>query len=71
MFIKKTEDPNYIEKINDMRMRRKKLKVSIKELAEYLGISRSALSQAESFYASISDKTLESINKYLDNKEVK
>ena len=71
MAIKKIEDPKYIEKINNMRMRRKKLKVSIKELALYLGISRSALSQAEGFQATISDRTLELINKYLDNKEVK
>lgn len=69
MTTKRIEDLNYIEKINKMRMRRKKLKVTLKELAEYLGISRSALSQAESFYATISDGTLESINKYLDYKE--
>lgn len=68
--MKKIEDPNYINEINGMRMRRKRLKVSIKELSEYLGISRSALSQAEAFSASISNKTLKSINEYLNKKEV-
>ena len=69
--MKKIENKDYIDAINNMRMRRKRLRVSIKELSDYLGISRSSLSQAEAFIASISDRTLELINKYLDDKEVK
>ena len=68
--MKKTENKDYIDAINNMRMRRKRLRVSIKELSDYLGISRSSLSQAEAFIASISDKTLKSINEYLNKKEV-
>ena len=66
--MKRVEDENYINQINNMRMIRKKLKVSLKELGEFLGISRSALSQAEAFKYSISDYTIEKINEYLDNK---
>ena len=66
--MKRVENENYINQINNMRMRRKKFKVSLKELGEYLGISRSALSQAEAFKYSISDYTIDKINEYLNNK---
>ena len=41
----KINNENYIAEMCKIRLKRKKLKISIKEVAEYLGISRSAISQ--------------------------
>lgn len=58
----------YIDKVNAIRMQRKLLGVSIKEVAEYIGISRSAISQYEGFKATLSEDTIKKIEEYLDKK---
>ena len=59
----------YIQQVNNIRLRRKLLKISIKEVAEYIGISRSAISQYEGFKATLSKDTILKIEEYLDSKE--
>ena len=61
--------PEYIQQVNNIRLRRKLLKISIKEVAEYIGISRSAISQYEGFKATLSKDTILKIEEYLDSKE--
>lgn len=58
-----------IQQVNNIRLRRKLLKISIKEVAEYIGISRSAISQYEGFKATLSKDTILKIEEYLDSKE--
>lgn len=59
----------YINRVNSLRMKRKQTKTSIKEVAEFIGISRSAISQYEGFKATLSADTISKIEEYLDNKE--
>jgi transcriptional regulator with XRE-family HTH domain len=58
----------YINKVNSLRMIRKQLKISIKEVAENIGISRSAISQWEGFRATLSKDTISKIETYLEFK---
>lgn len=67
--IKKFDNPEYVEMMCKLRIRRKVLGVSLKELSEALGISRSALSQFESLKATLSDGIIREYIKYLDKKE--
>ena len=60
--------PEYIQQVNNIRLRRKLLEISIKEIAEYIGISRSAVSQYEGFKASLGKNTILKIEEYLDTK---
>ena len=57
----KINNKEYIDKVNELRMLRKRLKLSLKQVGENLNISRSALSQFEAFRATLS---YENIKKY-------
>ena len=59
-------DEKYIIEMCKIRLKRKKLKISIKEVAEYLGISRSAISQYEGLRATLSDEMINEYKNYLD-----
>ena len=62
-------DEKYIIEMCKIRLKRKKLKISIKEVAEYLGISRSAISQYEALRATLSDEMIDRYKNYLDMRE--
>lgn len=59
----------YINKVNLIRMERKALKISIKEVAEAIGKSRSAISQYEGFKATLSKETISDIEEFLYSKK--
>lgn len=65
----KINETEYILKMNELRLRRKKLKLSIKAIAEELGISRSAISQYEALRATLSDETIAKYEAILERKE--
>lgn len=65
----KINDTEYILKMNELRLRRKKLKLSIKAIAEELGISRSAISQYEGLRATLSDETIVKYEAILEREE--
>lgn len=65
----KINNTEYILKMNELRLRRKKLKLSIKAIAEELGISRSAISQYEALRATLSDETIAKYEAILERKE--
>lgn len=65
----KINNEGYILEMCRIRLKRKKLKISIKEVAEYLGISRSAISQYEGLRATLSDEMIDRYKNYLDMKE--
>lgn len=65
----KIDNSNYISKMNELRLRRKKLKLSIKIIAEELGISRSAISQYEGLRATLSENTIKKYEEILNKKE--
>ena len=62
----KINNENYILEMCKIRLKRKKLKISIKEVAEYLGISRSAISQYEGLRVTLSDDMIDRYKNYLD-----
>lgn len=65
----KINDTEYILKMNELRLRRKKLKLSIKAIAEELGISRSAISQYEGLRATLSDETIRKYEEIIEREE--
>ena len=65
----KINNENYIAEMCKIRLKRKKLKISIKEVAEYLGISRRAIIQYEGLRAILSDEMIDRYKNYLDMRE--
>ena len=65
----KIENQEYIMKMMELRLLRKKLRLSLKDISEELGITRSALSQYESLRATLSDETIRKYEKFLKRKE--
>ena len=65
----KINNENYIVEMCKIRLKRKKLKISIKQVAEYLGISRSAISQYEALRATLSETTIKRYKDYLNMME--
>lgn len=62
----KINDERYILEMCRIRLKRKKLHISIKQVAEYLGISRSAISQYEGLRATLSDEMIDRYKDYLN-----
>lgn len=65
----KISTENYIMRMNNLRLQRKKLRLTLKDVAEELGISRSALSQYEGLRATLSEKTIKKYENYLEEME--
>lgn len=66
----KLDDERYISKVNELRMLRKRLRLTLKEVGERLNISGSALSQFEGFRATLSDETIEKYERLLKKVQI-
>ncbi|HHD2772852.1 helix-turn-helix transcriptional regulator [Clostridium perfringens] len=62
----KLDDEEYISKVNELRMLRKKLRLTLKEVGERLNISGSALSQFEGFRATLSNENIKKYERLLE-----
>ncbi|MDM0556534.1 helix-turn-helix transcriptional regulator [Clostridium perfringens] len=62
----KINNKEYIDKVNELRMLRKRLKLSLKQVGENLNISRSALSQFEAFRATLSNENIKKYERLLE-----
>lgn len=64
----KLANKDYINKITELRMKRKQLRLTIDEVAKYIGISRSAISQFEAYRATLSDLTISKYEEFLNER---
>ncbi|EOU1657295.1 TPA: helix-turn-helix transcriptional regulator [Clostridium perfringens] len=66
----KLDDERYISKVNELRMLRKKLRLTLKEVGERLNISGSALSQFEGFRATLSNENIKKYERLLKRVQI-